>query len=61
LIEAYPSFFWNCAEPYLRDALRYLDHTIEGKQWIANLYSHVVSAAHDRLATGPYLGDKVEE
>lgn len=55
LIERYPSFFWNTAEPYLRDALRYLDHTIEGKQWIANLYSHVLTVTHNRQSTGPHL------
>lgn len=55
LIECYPSFFWNAVEPYLGDALRYLDYTIEGKQWIANLYSHVLSVAHNRQSTGPHL------
>ena len=55
LIECYPTFFWNAVEPYLADALRYLDHTIEGKQWIANLYSHVLSVAHHRQSMGPHL------
>jgi hypothetical protein len=55
LIECYPTFFWNAVEPYLGDALRYLDYTIEGKQWIANLYSHVLSVAHHRQSTGPHL------
>jgi hypothetical protein len=55
LIECYPTFFWNAVEPYLGDALRYLDHTIEGKQWIANLYSHVLSVAHHRQSMGPHL------
>jgi hypothetical protein len=55
LIERYPHFFWNTVEPYLGDALKYLDHTIEGKQWIANLYSHVLMATHNRRSTGPHL------
>ena len=55
LIECYPTFFWNAVEPYLGDALRYLDHTIEGKQWIANLYGHVLSVAHHRQSMGPHL------
>jgi hypothetical protein len=55
LIEGYPRFFWNTFEPYLRDALRYLDHTIEGKQWIANLYSHVLTVAHNKQSMGPQL------
>jgi hypothetical protein len=55
MIECYPTFFWNAVEPYLGDALRYLDHTIEGKQWIANLYSHVLTVAHRRQSMGPHL------
>ena len=55
MIECYPGFFWNAVEPYLADALRYLDHTIEGKQWIANLYSHVLSVANHRQSMGPHL------
>jgi hypothetical protein len=55
LIERYPAFFWNTVEPYLGEALRYLDHTIEGKQWIANLYSHVLAVTHNRQSTGPHL------
>jgi len=55
LIERYPSFFWDTVEPFLRDALRYLDHTIEGKQWVANLYGHVLTATHNRRSAGPHL------
>ena len=55
LIECYPKFFWNTVEPYLGDALRYLDHTIEGKQWIANLYSHVLAVAQKRQSAGPQV------
>ncbi|HZB90742.1 MAG TPA: hypothetical protein VE397_04820 [Stellaceae bacterium] len=61
LIQRYPNFFWNTVEPYLHPALRYLDHTIEGKQWIANLYSHVLTAEHDRMAAGPQPGAKSQE
>jgi hypothetical protein len=53
LIECYPKFFWNTVEPYLGDALRLLDHTIEGKQWVANLYSHVLTVAQNRQTMGP--------
>ena len=55
MIEQYPSFFWETVEPYLRDALRYLDHTFEGKQWIANLYSHALKVAHNKQSSGPQL------
>jgi hypothetical protein len=55
LIDDYPRFFWNKAEPYLGGALRCLDHTIEGKQWIANLYSHVFATTHQLQRIGPQL------
>lgn len=56
LVEAYPRFFWSTVEPYTADGLRYLNLTSEGKQWVANLYSHVFSVEHQRLAAGPHLG-----
>jgi hypothetical protein len=43
---AYPAFFWQAVRPYIGDALRYLQVTQEGKQWIANLYAHVFSEEH---------------
>ena len=48
LMDDYPSFFWNVVRPYLEDALRYLRLTQEGKQWIANLQSHVFVLEHRR-------------
>lgn len=46
LAEAYPGFFWNVVEPFISDAVAYLQLTQEGKQWIANLHSHVFSMEH---------------
>jgi hypothetical protein len=42
----YPRFFWNVVRPYVGDALRYLQVTQEGKQWIANLYANVFAMEH---------------
>jgi hypothetical protein len=53
MVDKYPTFFWKTVEPYIGDALRYLELTIEGKQWIANLYSHVFAIEHDRPRLGP--------
>jgi hypothetical protein len=53
MVDKYPTFFWKTVEPYIGDALRYLELTIEGKQWIANLYSHVFTIEHDRPRLGP--------
>lgn len=55
LIEHYPTFFWGKIEPYLGPALRYLDHTVEGKKWVANLYSHVFTVSHNRQRAGPQI------
>src|SRR5207253_10148657 len=46
--ERYPSFFWSKVEPYIGAAMRHLELTMEGRQWVANLYSHVFAIEHDR-------------
>lgn len=43
---AYPKFFWNAVRPYIEAALRHLQITQEGRQWIANLYANVFAAEH---------------
>ena len=43
----YAKFFWNVVSPFIQDAIRHLGVTLEGKQWIANLYSHVFSVEHN--------------
>jgi hypothetical protein len=53
MVDRYPAFFWSTVEPYVGDAMRYLELTIEGKQWIANLYSHVFTIEHERRRLGP--------
>jgi hypothetical protein len=42
----YARFYWNGVSPYIQEALRYLRVTQEGKQWIANLHSHVFDIEH---------------
>ena len=44
--KGYAGFYWNTIRPYIQDALRYLRVTQEGKQWIANLHSHVFEVEH---------------
>lgn len=53
LAEQYPRFFWSKVEPYLGTALEHLERTIEGKQWIAQLYAHVFVEEHGRRRPGP--------
>ena len=45
----YSRFYWSAIQPHIKDALRYLRVTQEGKQWIANLHSHVFEIEHGRL------------
>lgn len=45
--ENFTSFYWKVVRPYIADALNYLRVTQEGKQWIANLNSHVFEVEHD--------------
>jgi hypothetical protein len=42
----YASFYWNVVNPYIEDAVLYLRVTEDGKQWIANMHSHVFDAEH---------------
>lgn len=42
----YARFYWNDVRPYIQDALYYLRITQEGKQWVANLHSHVFDIEH---------------
>ncbi len=44
----YPKFYWNGVYPYIKDGLRYLSLTQQGKQINANLYSNVFVVEHER-------------
>ncbi len=44
----YASFYWERVYPYIRDAIHYLSLTDDGKQWIANMHSHVFESEHDQ-------------
>ena len=46
----YPKFYWNGVFPYVKDGLRYLELTQQGKQVVANLYSNVFVVEHEPLA-----------
>ena len=42
----YASFYWNSVSPYIQEAIQYLRLTEDGKQWIANMHSHVFDSEH---------------
>jgi hypothetical protein len=44
--DSFTQFYWQEVRPYIQDALNYLEVTQEGKQWIANLHSHVFHMEH---------------
>jgi hypothetical protein len=56
MADHYPQFFWSKVERYIGDALRYLEMTMEGRQWTAILYSHIFAIEHNRRRMGPQPG-----
>jgi hypothetical protein len=48
LIDQYSQFYWNSVSPHIQSAIRYLNVTPSGRQWVANLYSNVLRAESDR-------------
>ena len=56
LAAMYTQFFKSQVEPYIQDAIIYLELTTEGKQWIANLDSNLFQAEHRPCRIGPFPG-----
>jgi hypothetical protein len=53
LIDGYSQFYWSSISPYVQAAMRYLNVTSSGRQWIANLYSNVFKAERELARSGP--------
>jgi hypothetical protein len=53
LTDLYPQFYYNSIAPHIQKAIRYLNVTSSGRQWIASLYSNVFRAERDRSLSGP--------
>ena len=53
MVERYPDFYWNSVSPHLKEAIAFLNVTVAGRQWIANLHSHVFCAEHAFALMGP--------
>jgi hypothetical protein len=58
MADRYPQFYWGKVERYIGDGLRYLEMTMEGRQWTATLYSHIFAIEHKRRHMGPYSGPR---
>jgi hypothetical protein len=55
LVYKYPQFYWNNVAPQIQTAIRYLNVTSSGRQWVANLYSNVFRAEREMNLSGPQL------
>jgi hypothetical protein len=53
VIDRYPSFFWNSISMHIEDGIKYLNMTVSGRQWIANLHHHLLCAEHAHRFMGP--------
>ncbi|USR92845.1 metal-dependent phosphohydrolase [Phormidium yuhuli AB48] len=49
LRNGYPKFYWHGVYPYIKDGLKYLEVTQEGKQIVANLFSNVFRVEHSTI------------
>ncbi len=55
VVYKYPQFYWNNVAPQIQTAIRYLNVTSSGRQWIANLYANVFRAERELNLSGPQL------
>jgi hypothetical protein len=53
VVYKYPQFYWKNVAPQIQTAIRYLNVTSSGRQWIANLYGNVFRAERDLNLSGP--------
>jgi len=56
LMERYPDFFWSQVQPLIQPALGHLEQTMEGKQWVAQLYNQVFQVERRTSILGPFAG-----
>jgi hypothetical protein len=55
IVYKYPQFYWNNVSPQIQSAIRYLNVTSSGRQWIASLYANVFRAEREIALSGPKL------
>jgi hypothetical protein len=55
IVYKYPQFYWSNVAAQIQPAIRYLNVTSRGRQWIANLYSNVFRAEREMNLSGPQL------
>jgi hypothetical protein len=55
IVYKYPQFYWNNVAPQILAAIRYLNVTSSGRQWIASLHGNVFRAEREMNLSGPQL------
>jgi hypothetical protein len=55
VVYKYPQFYWDNVAPQIQTAIRYLNVTSSGRQWVANLYSNVFRAERELTQSGPQI------
>ena len=53
IVYKFPQFYWTNVAPQIQLAIRYLNITSRGRQWIANLHSNVFRAEREVNLAGP--------
>jgi len=53
LTDQYPKFYWSSISPHIQRAIRYLNVTSSGRQWIAHLHNNVFCAERELSLCGP--------
>jgi hypothetical protein len=53
IVYKFPQFYWTNVAPQIELAIRYLNVTSSGRQWIANLHSNVFRAERELNLSGP--------
>jgi hypothetical protein len=53
LVDKYRQFYWSNVSPRIQDAIRYLNVTSSGRQWINGLYANVFRAEQELRLFGP--------
>jgi hypothetical protein len=55
VVYKYPQFYWTNVAPQIQAAIRYLNVTSSGRQWIANLHGNVFRAEREVRLSGPQI------
>jgi hypothetical protein len=55
IVYKYPQFYWTNVASQIPTAIRYLNVTASGRQWVANLYSNIFRAEREVRLSGPQM------